>query len=86
MLASDSNVVIDRVGSGAPMTRGYIIGNLAKIEFTAMVVMTFLTAGHHGEHLGVPAQNRRPGCGILVPLPKGVIFHLVHASSFDAAR
>lgn len=54
--------------------------------------MTFLSAGR--DILGVGAHEVRPGCGIMVPLPLAFltildqlgIFHLVRASSFDAAR
>lgn len=93
MLAYYSNIIINRVESDAHLMRGYIIVDLDKIEFTVMVVMKFLCDARDGEHLGVPSHERRPGCGTLVPLPKGVvnvldqlgIFHLVRASSFDAA-
>lgn len=70
MLAYYSNIIIDRVDSGAPLTRGSIIVDIDRVELTIMVVMTFLIADCSGEPIDVPAHECHPGCGILVPLAK----------------
>lgn len=93
MLAYYSNSIADGVYSAAPLTRGSIIFDLAKMEFTVVVVMKFLTAAPDGEHLGAPSRENPPGCSILYPLLKVVltilddliVFDLGRASSFHAA-
>lgn len=73
LFAYYSNLIVDGVASDAPLTCEFIIRDVAKFELTNAVIMTFLSVALDGEHLGVPAHERRRVFGILLALPSAVL-------------